>query len=56
METIEETVNQIRSITKIDILEVLPKLLDLDNKALVFYGPKINKTTKQEIENEFKYR
>jgi len=29
-------------------------LLDLENKALVFYGPKINKLTKQEIENEFK--
>ena len=54
METIEETVNQIRSITKNDILAVLPKLLDLENKALVFYGPKINKLTKQEIENEFK--
>ena len=53
METIEETVNQIRSITKSDILAVLPKLLDLENKALVFYGPKINKLTKQEIENEF---
>ena len=53
METIEETVNQIRSITKSDILAILPKLLDLENKALVFYGPKINKLTKKEIENEF---
>lgn len=53
METIDETVAQIRSITKNDILEVLPKLLDLENKAMVFYGPKINKSIKQEIENVF---
>ena len=52
METNDETVAQIRAITKNDILEVLPKLLNLEEKALVFYGPKINKSIKQEIENQ----
>ena len=46
METNDETVAQIRAITKNDILEVLPKLLNLEEKALVFYGPKINKSIK----------
>ena len=54
METNDETVAQIRAITKNDILEVLPKLLNLEEKALVFYGPKINKSIKQEIENVFR--
>ena len=54
METNDETVAQIRAITKNDILEVLPKLLNLEEKALVFYGPKINKSLKQEIENVFR--
>ena len=54
METNEETVAQIRAITKNDILEVLPKLLNLEEKSLVVYGPKINKSIKQEIENVFR--